>query len=348
MWRDYWNELAGSIPRLPPNLAQTLVNRAWTDIRDYRLWSWLVGVGYITTPTAITTGTCDVTLGSASVVFSAGASVALSAVALSNPPLANAEVGIGRQFRLSSQTSGTPGPLYNIIAWDGVNTMTLDRVYAEDTALANPYTVYKAYFQSPPSNGTSTPDFLRYLSVTNTPVGYTIRGRKLYYSQAELDGIDPQRGSTGDTYILATYESNPTSSSSPLGPNMFPVHEWYPHPVYSRVYKCIYQKRLLTLSDSQDLPITIPSSVLMARAFVHGGQWALGQVSVFPELQSTNWVQFIAVKQQEFKETLIQCIKQDDEIAPQKAFTQGWDFPGNFGGSFLQSHDVSSIVGGLW
>lgn len=347
-FRDYWEELKGTIPRLPPNLAQTYINRAWTDIRDYRLWSWLVGVGFISTPTAITTGLVDATLGSTDVLFTVAAAAALNAVALANPPLANAQIGLGRQFRLSSQTSGTPGPLYNIVAWDNsTRTATLDRVYAEETITASPYTVYKAYYQPPPSNGTATPDFLRYLSVTNTPVGYTIRGQKLYYTQPQLDGIDPQRGATGDAYILAAYEDNPGSDVSPLGPQMFPIHEWYPHPVYARVYKCIFQKRMLALSDTQSLPVTIPETVLMARAFVHGAQWALGQVAVFPELAQTNWVNFITIKQQEYKETLLQCIKQDDEIFPQKAFTQGWQFDFPLGGQFLQGHDVSSLVGGL-
>lgn len=347
-YRDLWNELTGTIPRLPPNLAQTYINRAFSDIRDMRLWSWLVGVGYITTATAITTGTVDVTLGSTSAVFSAGAATALNAVALANPPLASPQVGIGRQFRLSSQTSGTPGPLYSISAWDGVNTATLDRVYAEETATSQAYTVYKAYYQGPPANGTAAPDFLRYLSVTNTPVGYTIRGRKLYYSQPELDAVDPQRGATGDTYIIASYEPNPTSSSSPLGPEMFPVTEWYPHPVFARVYKCIYQKRMLILSDTQSLPITFPDACLMARACGLGGQWALSQVSVFQELQGTNWPQFISMKQTEFKDLLLQAIKQDDELQPLKAFRQGyqWDWP--MSGQFLQNHDVSSVLGGLW
>lgn len=347
-FRDYWTELTGTIPRLSPDLAQTFINRAWSDIRDYRLWSWLVAVGYITTPTAITAGTCTTTLGSQSVVFDAGASAALQAVVLANPPLANTQLGIGRQFRLSSQISGTPGPLYTIQAWDGVNTATLDRVYAENSGVSQPYTVYKQYYQPPALISTGTPDFLRYISVTNTPVGYTIRGKKLYYSQQQLDGIDPQRGATGDAYIIASYEDNPYTTSGDLaGDDAWPVHEWYPGPVYQRVYKCIFQRRMMTLSDTQNLPNTLPSSVLMARASWHGAKWAQTQVSVFSELAQTNWVAAMAAYQAEFKETLLQCIKQDDEIFVQKAFLQGSQFDFPLGGAFLQGHDVSSLVGGL-
>ena len=200
----------------------------------------------------------------------------------------------------------------------------------------------------PPSDGTATPDFLRYLSVTNTPVGYTIRGKKLYYSQQQLDGIDPQRGATGDAYIIASYEDNPYTTSGDLaGDDAWPVHEWYPGPVYQRVYKCIFQRRMMTLSDTQNLPNTLPSSVLMARASWHGAKWAQTQVSVFSELAQTNWVAAMAAYQAEFKETLLQCIKQDDEISVQRAFTQGSQFDLPLGGQFLQGHDLSSLVGGL-
>src|SRR5437870_1288566 len=122
-FRDMWSDLVASIPRLPPPHAQTLINRAFRDIRDFRLWSWLVPTGYIVTPTSITAGTITVTQNLNTITADVTAAAALNAVALANPPLASSQVGIGRQIRLSSQTSGTPGPLYNISAWDGVNTL---------------------------------------------------------------------------------------------------------------------------------------------------------------------------------------------------------------------------------
>ena len=342
-YRDYWNDLVASIPRLPPAHAQTLVNRAWHRICDFRLWSWLVATGYITAPTVIVAGTVTVTLGSLQVVFDATASAALQAVALSNPPLANAQIGIGRQFRIGSSTSGTPGAIYSITAWDGVDTATLDRVFAEASASGQSYQVYKCYYQAPPADGTATPDFLRYFTITNSASGYSIRKRKLYYTQAQLNGIDPQRGANGDAYLLATYSDDPQSGV--ISGNV--VHEWYPHPVNLRVYKCSYQKRGLDLSDTNDVPLTFPSDLLMELSYMLGCRWALRQVSVFPDLQNTNWVMAIQDAQKEFKDRLIQCIKQDDELAPLTAFSQGGAFDFPLGGQFLQNHDVSSLVGGL-
>lgn len=336
-----WNELIVSTPRLPPTFAQTLINRAFYDIRDRRLWSWLVPTGYITTPSAISTGgTVDVTLGFNTVLVNGATLIAaLTAAALANPPLASTQVGIGRQFRLASQTSGTPGPLYNITGWDGVNALTLDRVYAEETAASQGFTIYKAYYQAPPSDGTASPDFLRYFTVTNPAVGYTIRRRKLYYTQVQLNGIDPQRGATGDPYIISSYLDDPSTGNV--------VHEWYPHPVYNRVFTCIYQKRGADLSDSNGPPLTLPPDLIMYKAYELACSWALQNVGVYPELGQVNWVMAKTEHLKNFNSRLIQAIKQDEEISPQLAFQQGGTFDFPLSGQFLQGHDVSSLVGGL-
>ncbi len=339
-FRDMWNDLVESTPRLPPPFAQTIINRAFSDVRDYRLWSWLVPTGYIVTPTSVTAGTVTFTQGSKLMTPDATAAAALNAVALANPPLASFQVGIGRQIRLASQASGTPGPLYNITAYDNsIPQITVDRPYLEASGVTQGYMVYKAYYQAPPSDGSASPDFLRYFTVTNPAVGYTIRKRKLYYTQNQLNGIDPQRGATGDPYIIANYLDDPTTGNV--------VHEWYPHPVYQRSMTCIYQKRGLPLSDTNPPPLTLPSELIMERAYMRACSWALKMVSQYPELQQTNWIMAYNQHKQDFKEALIQAIKQDDEIAPQVAFQQGgvFDFP--LGGQFLQGHDLSSLVGGL-
>lgn len=343
-FRDYWEDLSTSIPRLPPAHAQTLVNRAWHSICDFRLWSWLIAYGYVTTPQIIVAGTVTTTLGSNQAVFDTTAAAALNAVALANPPLANSVLGIGRQFRTGSQTSGTPGAVYTITAWDGVSNATLDRVFAEASGSGQPYMVYKCYYQPPPSDGTGPADFLRYFSIDNPASGYSIRKRKLRYTQEQLNSVDPPRGATGDAYILANYSDDPLTAGLVSGVT---VHEWYPHPVNLRVYKCLYQKRGLDLTDTYDIPTTFPSDLLMELSYVFGARWALRQVSVFPELAQTNWVAVIQDCQKAFKERLIQCIKQDDEISPLTAFTQAGTFDFPLGGQFLQNHDISSLVGGL-
>jgi hypothetical protein len=124
------------------------------------------------------------------------------------------------------------------------------------------------------------------------------------------------------------------------------VHEAWPHPVSTRVLTALYCKRGLDLSDTVSPPKTFPVDCLMERAYQLGSQWALSQVSVFPELQATNWLQSIAIHQQLFKERLLSAIRNDDEISPLIAFQQGrsWE-PSMPGGAFLQSHAADLSIG---
>jgi hypothetical protein len=328
-YRDYCFELTGTIPGLPFPLAQTLINRAWKDIRDLRLWSWLVDNADIEAPNLISAGTVSVTQNQNIVQMDAAAAAALAPFQLSNPPLASPTLGVGRQIRIGLTGSG--GPIYSIISADfNANTLTLDRNYADVSGVSQPYQVYKCYYAAPAT------DFLRYFTITNMASGYSIRGKKLYYTQQKLNAIDAQRGGTGDAYIISAYKGNATGQ---------PVHEWYPHPVNARTYNCIFQHRGIDLSDSVDIPSTLPSSILMAKAFSHAAIWAQANVGRYSELAQVNWVMYKQGVDAQFKEEVIQAIKQDDEISPLTPFLQGsyFDFP--LGGEFLQGHDVSSLIG---
>lgn len=333
-FNDYIGEVIGVFPRIPQPYIPILLNRAWNNIRDMRLWSFLVGYGNIIAPAAITAGVCSVTNGSPTIIVDATAAAALIAQALlpaPNPPLSSTTLGQGRQFRINGSASA--GPWYNIIAWDGVNTLTLDLPYASITQTSIPYTVAKVYYATP----LAPPDFRRYLTVTNKTSGYTIRGKRLLYTQQKLNAVDPQRGGTGDAYVIASYLTDSNG-------NM--VHEWYPNPVNSGVYNAFFQRQGLPLSATVDLPSTLDSSLLMYRTFMLACDWATANVSTFSELAQTNWVQLRKQHQDSFRETLIQCIKQDDELMPQMPIQNGYDFDFPLGGQFLQSHDVSSIIGG--
>lgn len=333
-FRSLWSELEGDIPRLPAAKAQDCINQAWHDLCDTRLWTWLNKVSYITTPANISTGTMTVTLGSTSITVSAAAATAFNALGFSDPPLASTQLGIGRQIRLSSQTSGTPGALYNITAFDGVTTLTIDRPYAEESASSQNFMCYKAYYQPPPSNGTTLADFLRYFTVTNSAVGYTIRLKRLHLTQERLNAWDPQRGSTGDPYFLCYLQDDPETGA--------PVYEFWPHPVSLRVLTCNYQLRGLDRSDALDIPLTCPSYVLTERAKQYACQWALKNVAVFSELQQTNWVAAYQQHESQYNRLLIQAIKQDDEKQPLVPFSQYKSDMMPPGGAWLQNHDVAA------
>jgi hypothetical protein len=320
-------ELIGLFPDLSILPARSLVNRAWQDIRDMRLWSFLVAEGPLVVPNVVSNGSVTVTLGSTAVVGDATAAAVWITLAFANPPLASPNIGTARQFRL-----GQGNPVYNIIAFDGVNTITLDRPYVESSLAGQSYQIYRAYYQPPSA------DFYRYFSITNVALAYSIVGKSLTFNREELDLKDPQRGAQGDAYILGSYKPDPTTS--------IPVHELWPNPVNANTYLAIYQRRGLAMTPTGvtpvvDYPPTLSSSLLMARAEYRTAQWAVQNMNRYKDLKGINWFQVRKDATSEFREEFIQQARIDMEI-----FKNSWVLPkGTYLGfpvdaAFIQSHDV--------
>lgn len=338
-------ELMGSVPRLPPLHAAQIVNRAWQRVRDCRLWSFsFITDGQLFVPAVISAGSVNCTYQSPTIIADTAATAAINAVGLTVPSIGSPTIGLGRQLKVGSSSSGLnppSGPNYNIVAWDDAGNLTLDRPFGESTQTLAKYQILKCFF-SPPAWPFGTipgydPTFIRYVSLRNVNSGYTIRGRKLWYTQAMLNAIDPQRGGQGEAYIVANYGSNNLGQ---------PISELYPNPVTQATYTATYFARWPSLSATVSLPVmpyALETCVMdLARQFA--AQWAGGNIATFPELGRTNWVAMQNSYKQDFKEGLIQCIKVDDTIMPAVAFQQGslFDFP--LGGQFLQAHDVSSLI----
>lgn len=341
---DMVAEMQGTVPRMSALHSMQVINRAWARVRDSRLWSFhFVPDAQLFVPFGITGGSVAATFGSNKVVADPVAAAKLEAVALANPPLASPTLGIGRQLRVGS-TNGisTPtGPNYNIIEWDGVDTLTIDRPYGEYTVPRADYQVIKCYYAppAPPPFLNLQPDlkFVRYQVIVNRNSGYAIFGPNLYWSQAQLNAIDPQRGGQGDAYIVANYGRNNVGQ---------PVIELYPNPVQFTTYYASYWTRWLDLSPSQDLPqmaYELPDLV-MYKAKELAADWALANVNTYSELAQTNWVAFRQTQSLEERASMINCFKQDDEMYPLIPFRQGQGFMFPLGGQFLQSHDVTSIL----
>ena len=343
-YADYVAELVGTVPRMSALHAGQVVNRAWRHVRDGRLWSFHFVTGaQLFCPNAIVGGSVSATFGSNQVIADPFAAAAFNAVALANPPLASPVLGVGRQLRVGSinGVSAPTGPNYNIIEWDGVSTLTIDRPYGEYSTARSVYQVFKCYYAPPApppfANLVADRRFVRYLNITNKNSGYSIFGPNLYWSQAQLDAIDPQRGGQGDAYIAANYGDNQLGE---------PVIELYPNPVRFTTYYATYYSRWPDLSPSQDLPQKSYElqDLVMFKSKSLAADWALANVNTFPELQQTNWVAFRQIQEGEYKDSRIECYKQDDEQFPQIPFRQGQGFMFPLGGQFLQSHDVTSIL----
>lgn len=340
-----YKELTGEISCLPDPEAQRFINRAWKRINDYRMWSWQqIANGQLFVPAVISTGTADATFNSTTIVMSAGAIPALNAVAFGNPPLASPILGVGYQIRVGNSQTGLAsptGPNYTIVAWDGAGDLTIDRPFGEATQPDAIYQVMKCFYAAPFLPVTSTGadgQFARYMSVTNLLNGYTITGKSLYFSQADLNQLDPQRGGQGDAYIMAFYQTNSLGQ---------PVYEMYPNPVNPTTYQANFMSKgplLMMTTSLPQVPYALDDTVsFLAKKFA--GQWAGANVGRFKDLQGTNWVWYCNEMQTEWENSMRQCIKEDDEIMPSpKPFVYNGGFVFPLGGEFLQSHDISSII----
>jgi hypothetical protein len=341
---DLVSELVGTVPRLSALHAQQLINRAWARIRDSRLWSFhFISDAQLFVPDAITTGTVSPVFNSTTVWVDAAAAGALNAVATGNPPLACPTLGIGRQIRIGSTNalSSPTGPNYSIVAWDGLSQLQIDRPFGETTVVNAPYQVLKCYYAppAPPPFSNPQPDlrFVRYQVITNRNAGYAIFGPNLYWSQAQLNAIDPQRGGQGDAYIVANYGRNCWGQQ---------VVELYPNPVKFTTYSATYWTRCRDLSPTARLPVVpyeLPDLVMFGSKTL-AADWATANVNTFPELQLTNWIAYRQTQSLEYRASMINCFKQDDEIMPLIPFRQGQGFMFPLGGQFLQSHDVTAVL----
>ena len=347
-FQDYWSELTGTFPKLSPLHAQQIVRNSWRDICDLRLWSfnWVTDAE-LWFPAAITAGTMTFTQGQKTVQADATAMAAIAPFVFGNPPFGG-PIGQGYNIRLGSLNNGLAppvGPVYSVVAYNaGTGVITLDRPYGEVTGALQTYLAYRAYAAAPnnPNTVANSPDtgFLRWVSLRNVYQGYNISGRRLLYSQEQLNRIDPQRGATGDAYIVSQWGRG----NQPGGG--FPIFEFYPHEVNFTTWVGTYLSRWPDIGPTQDIP-QMPynlQGLLMARSKMRGAEWAMANTGTFPELAQTNWVAASQVHRKNWEEERIQAIKQDDEINPLIPWIQEgkWDFP--LGGQFLQSHDISSLV----
>lgn len=333
---DFASELVGQYPGISMLVARNLVNKAWSDIRDDGLWSWQLSSGAFAVPNVIFAGLVTTTQGSVTVTGDAAASAAWQAVALANPPLASPNLGFGRQFRISN------GPLYNIIAFDGVSTLTLDRPYLEPSLTAFPsYQIYRAYY-SPFSISPAPASFLRFMVIYNTDFAYSIAGRRLTYNQEQLDRRDPQRGAQGDAYYVAIFKADANGN---------PVYEFWPHPTNAHPYVVSFILRGQDLTPAGvtpvvDIPATLPKALLSSRAEWRAALWAQRNINRFPDLKGVNWLSVRKDSLVEYQTSMIRARRQDMEIAKTLYIAPAGEYMGwPVDARFIQSHDVGTLIG---
>lgn len=311
-----YNELIGySSESLDPDLAKTLINRAYREILEQRSWSFLVAEGVLTAPEQVTAGTVAVLRFSTQVTCDATAKAALNALTLDIP------LGT-RQFRLG----GAISRIYNIDSYNSTTgVITLKEPYTEVTNASASYVVFKCYYLPPLVN--NQVDFLRFISVVDL-----VNGRKLQLGvkKQELDRRDPQRSCSTIPVLISNYKAD--SSGNPL-------FELWPHPLSAQSYVCLFSRKGAILSDDEDVvPWPLTEELVLTRAQYHLAKWAEFNKGANPLLRAQDWRFLMSDSSARYEKLLLSCKKQDDEVLTSNVFDthKYWGPPS---ASWLQQHD---------
>jgi hypothetical protein len=224
------------LPRMPFDYALTCVYRSILDVYRQSYWSWLTFESNWTSPGWVQNGTVTVTQGSNQVVFNGAASTAINAIGFVPSTVTQ------RQFRIGV------GTIYNIWAWDGVNTATLDRNYQESSASGSAYTIFQCYYASP------VQDFRSWASIRDM-----INYNDLWFNKDRSWGdlIDPQR----TFYYIPThvwfYQNDQNPNSATYG---WPLFEIWGAPTYQLTYQLWGYRSGFTVSNGAEVPLVGPIS----------------------------------------------------------------------------------------
>lgn len=233
-------QLAGELG-VPYPLVQTYVNEALVDIYERLMWSFQLGESGWLTPGLLfeddnlSSGTITTTANGTTIVGNATA--AAEWVTYNNA----GTLPLLTQCQIRNPTYS----LYNIIAFDGVNTLTIDRPWTEPAAAGQTYMIYQAYFPAPNS------DFKRFFEIrdttNNSPLDYWTLSRK------DLAVMDTQRTIFNQPKYVVPYETDQRSGSATLG---YMLYELWPHPLGILPYTLSWMRRGDLLSDPAD---TVPN-----------------------------------------------------------------------------------------
>lgn len=288
---EMYNRLHGMVPKIPIDLCKTLINDAWRDVRRKNLWSFLLYEGNWITPLQLNGGYFACTQGSDTVVADATATAVLAAASLLLPtPITQ------RQFRTGIST------IYNIRAFDGTSTLTLDRVYAEPDG-SKTWSIYQCYFPAP------VLDHLTWIDVRDM-VNFTSLFTKRHTRQS-LDDTDPQRTFYRIPTDVIYYQQDQYASSPTY---RFPLFELWGHPLFNLVYQLYGIRRGVDFaSDTDTVPPAIGEDMILEQAKVYAYEWAEANKGDTPRNQGSDYKFLMGKATARYKELYTQYRKDDRE-----------------------------------
>lgn len=321
-FRELYLEIVGTFPDLPEAQAKRFINRAQRDAFDAWNWSFLAGEGQLNIPDIVNDGTITLTQGLNTVTADATAAAAWNALGLFIPIT-------DRALKISSDQP------YQILAYDGVDTVYLDRPWPNETVSSQTYSMYRCYYAAPD-------DFQRWMSVVDTTDSWNlIPGKKKEW----LDWIDPQRSTVGGpAQFIAFFRLQRAQTINAFGALTDPVRtttknlfELWPAPTSAMSLQTYYKKRGADLVNNDDESL-FEDSVLISRALTHAYRFVRANQVRFAKTTGTrvNWGEMRRDSEASYMRELGNAIKRDDNInlASLPFSNRGW-FPSS---SWLQRH----------
>jgi hypothetical protein len=246
------SRLTGWVPKLPKSEAYNIVNSAWLDIRNDRIWSFQLMEDGFQTPNVITAGSVTAQLGNNQLTLDANATAALTGLTL---PLITQ-----RQFSIEGYS------IYNIVGLSG-STLTLDRPFVDPPAGPGlSYQVFQAYVVAPVA------DFKRWIDWRDM---FNEQWLSIYTTRRDINIGDPARLYYTFPYWVLPFQMDNRPGTSTQG---WPMFELYPNPLQNISYMRWWIRTGADLINPADtLPYPVPESLVNRRARMLAYQWAEGQ-----------------------------------------------------------------------
>ena len=310
--QDMMAEVHGSVPKLPIAYSKTLVNRAWSRVRNSNLWSFNLFVSnWITPPPLIGVGGVTTTQGSPNILFDATATTAINNFQTANPYVLVTQL----QFRVGV------GDIYSLISYTpGTGAAVLDRPFADPSVADLSFQLYQLYYPVP------FKDFLTWLSIRNPQMFLSF---DLTRTRSWLDSVDPQRTwyqfpTKAVAFGIDTRGQGTINQSATLG---FQLYELWGQPVTPFTYACYGIRKGSDLAAPTDtLPVQVGEDLVVAKAREYAYEWAEANKAMAPRAVGPNFQFLIAECRQIYKELLIQYRRQDKEFVDSYCATVGQPF----------------------
>ena len=286
-------ELRGVVPKLPISYAKTLIQRAYADIRRQNMWSFQMYESNWIAPDLISGTTTSITQGVVTVTVDAASATKINNSIKTYNPINQ------RQFRTGIST------ICSIVAWDNVNTLTLDRGFPDPVfTQTTPYQIYQVYYPAP------FPDHLVFISVRDM-VNFT--DLILDKNRIWLDEQDPQRTwYYFPTHVVPYMLGVDPNNTATYGVPMF---ELWGIPQTNRAYQIYGIRKGAELVRNTDiLPAAITEECVTAMAKMYAFEWALANSGNLPRNQVPDWKFLMGETSARYTNILRALRRQDREI----------------------------------